>query len=490
VAPHVITPQETRRPSVAQDIVPITLALTDGDLVTLWAPRWREDGEEWEAFLGDDDHVFAFADAADLAAWIRTSDADGTPHDLADHPAWGVVGGLTVDELTPEDIQRYDVIGAPELVADEPDTWVVDDLAEITAMVRSLADVCDLTAVTGILDSTPAFAALAQGVVAFGGRDGGALWTELADVVAERWDDVLDALDALVRVPEVDTELAAKLRATATPSPAGDLDAATDGPGGDPGAGPAGEDEADTPHSGSREDAQNTAADPEAVAGDPQDSAVSGPLADAPEDVRTDTAGESLRSDLVDADEEPEPGFWEEVGIDPISILSSEGEVVTLRCFLDDEPVFLGRDGRIDVFPHARALRTWIAGDGADDHDLAEVSTWSEVMTAAVGGDLEIEVAPENTYVFPGLAEDLLEGPQAVDPAQLELAVELLLDAADWAGDAETREALATSESLGWLVSFVLRPDPNRLTPSPPFQREATRWRELEDRFLGRLRHP
>jgi hypothetical protein len=40
------------------------------------------------------------------------------------------------------------------------------------------------------------------------------------------------------------------------------------------------------------------------------------------------------------------------------------------------------------------------------------------------------------------------------------------------------------------LVSFVLRPDPNRLTPSPPFQRESTRWRELEDRFLGRLRHP
>jgi hypothetical protein len=477
---------------MAQDIVPITLALTDGDLVTLWAPRWREDGEEWEAFLGDDDHVFAFVDAADLAAWIRTSDADGTPHDLVDHPAWGVVGGLSVDELTPEDIQRYDVIGAPELVADEPDTWVVDDLAEITAMVRSLADVCDLTEVTAVLDSTPAFAALSHGVAAFGGRDGAALWTELADVVAERWDDVLDALDALVRVPDVDTELAAKLRATATPVPAGDLDAttgtdATDDAEADPGLAA---DDADTPHSGSREDAENSAADPEAVATDPQDSAVAGPLADAPEDLRTDTAGESLRSDLVDAEEEPEPGFWEEVGIDPISILSSEGEVITLRCFLDDEPVFLGRDGRIDVFPHARALRTWIAGDGADGHDLAEVSTWSEVVTAAVGGDLEIDVAPENSYVLNGLAEDLLEGPHAVDPAQLELAVELLLDAADWAGDTEMREALATSESLGWLVSFVLRPDPNRLTPSPPFQREATRWRELEDRFLGRLRHP
>jgi hypothetical protein len=484
VAGHVITRWKTRRPTVAQDIVPITLALTEGDLVTLWAPRWREDGEEWEAFLGDDDHVFVFADAADLAAWVRTSDADGTPHDLLDHPAWSVVGGLSVDELTPEDIQRYDVIGAPELVADEPDTWSVDDLAEITAMVRSLADVCELGTVTEILDSTPAFAALGNGVVAFGGREGAALWTDLADVVAERWDEVLDALDSLVRVPEVDTELAAKLRATATPA-GGDLDAATTDAVDDDADGPE-----DEPRSGSQEDAGNLPADADAVASDPQDSAVSGSLADAPDDLRTGTAGESLHSDLVDASEEPAPGFWEDVGIDPISILSSEGEVITLRCFLDDEPVFLGRGGRIDVFPSARALRTWIAGEGADGHDLAEVSTWSEVTTAAIGGDLEVEIAPENRYVFVGLADDLLEGPQSVDPAQLELGVELLLDAADWAGDEVTREALATSESLGWLVSFVLRPDPNRLTPSPPFQREATRWRELEDRFLGRLRHP
>ncbi|MCD2189336.1 primosomal protein [Actinomycetospora soli] len=461
---------------MAQDIVPITLALTGGDLVTLWAPRWREDGEEWEAFLGDDDHVFAFADAADLAAWIRTSDADGLDHDLVDHPAWPVVGGLSVDELTPEDIQRYDVVGVPELVAEEPDTFSVDDLAEITAMTRSLADVCDLEGVLAVLDSTPAFAALPDGLAVFGGRDGAALWAELADVVAERWDEVVDALDALVRVPEVDVELAAKLRATATP-PAGADDDETDPDDGSGG-------------SGSAEDAENHPADPAAVVQDPQDSAVDGPLADAPEELRSDAAGESVRTDLVDAAEEPEPGFWEEVGIDPISILSAEGEVITLRCFLDDEPVFLGRDGRIEVFSSSRALRTWIAGEGSEGHDLAEVSTWADVMTAAVGGDLEVEVAPENRYVLVGLGEDLLEGPEAVDPSQLELAVELLLDAADWAGDTLTREALAPSEALGWLVSFVLRPDPNRLTPSPPFTREAARWRELEDRLVGRLRQP
>ena len=65
---------------MASDIVPIQLSLTEGDLVTLWAPRWREDGEEWEAFLGDDDSLFAFPEVAQLAAFVRTDDA----HDLGD----------------------------------------------------------------------------------------------------------------------------------------------------------------------------------------------------------------------------------------------------------------------------------------------------------------------------------------------------------------------------------------------------------------------
>lgn len=453
---------------MAQDIIPITLALTAGDLVTLWAPRWRQDGEEWEAFLGDDEALFAFSDAADLAAWVAGAEESGQEHDLADHPAWPVVVKLSVDELTPEDVQRYDVVGVPELVAGDPDTWTLDDLAEVAAMCRSLADVCDLEVVHEVLDATPAFAALTAGQPAFAGRDGQALWSELGEVVDERWDEVVDALDGMVTIPEVDEDRAARLRATATPR------ADADGEGEE--AAPA-------------ENAENDPEDPEAVATDPKDAATSGPLADAPEDLREDTAGESLGSDLVDAAEEPaDGGFWEEVGIDPIAITTSEGEVMTLRCYLDDAPVFLGRRGTIETFGSARALRTWIANEGAEGHDLADVATWEEVVGAATGGDLEIEVAPENRYVLAGIADDITEGPDVVDAEQLELAVELVIDAADWAGDARTRDALAPSESLGWLVSFVVRPDPTRLTPSPPFDREAAAWRGLEDRFLGRLR--
>jgi hypothetical protein len=405
---------------VASDIVPIQLSLTDGDLVTLWAPRWREDGEEWEAFLGDDDALFAFPSVAHLAAFVRTA----TEHDLVDHPAWSVVPDLTVAELTPDDTQRYDIVGVPELVAGEVDTWTVGELAEITEMVRSIADVCELDTITEVLDSAPAFGLLQQGTLPFTGREGERLWTQLMDTVAERWDEVIDALDELVEAPEVDPA------ALAAAEKELELELAEE----------------------------------------------------AAEDEEGDTA------DTEDAGSDAPTGFWEEVGIDPIRITSRDGEVLTLRCYLDDKPVFLGSDGRIDVFPTERALVRWIASDGVAGHDLTDASTWQEVVERAGVGELDVVVDDLNSYPLTGLEEDILEGTLAVDPTQLELATELLLDVGQWAGDDEPRTALAESQPLGWLVSFVTKPDPTRLAPSPPFDAEAARFRGLVDALLERLR--
>jgi hypothetical protein len=404
---------------VASDIVPIQLSLTEGDLVTLWAPRWREDGEEWEAFLGDDDALFAFPEVTQLAAFVRTV----TEHDLADHPAWSVVPDLTVAELTPEETQRYDIVGVPELAAEDPDTWTVGELAEITEMVRSIADVCELDVVTEVLDSAPGFALLRQGTLPFVGREGARLWSQMLDTIAERWDDVIDALDDLVDTPAVDPAALA-------------------------------------------------AAEKEVV------------VADDADEPQGDEADEE-----ADEDEEDGPaGFWEEVGIDPIRITTGDAEYLTLRCYLDDAPVFLGSDGRIDVFRTERALGRWIGEEGADGHDLTAASTWPEVVERAGVGELEVVVDEVNAYTLTGLADDLAEGPLAVDPSQLDLARELLLDVGEWAGDREAKEALAESQPLGWLVSFVTKPDPTRLAPSPPFDREAVRFRELVDEMTKRFR--
>jgi len=401
---------------VASDIVPIQLSLTAGDLVTLWAPRWREDGEDWEAFLGDDDALFAFPEVAQLAAFVRTAEE----HDLTDHPAWSVVPDLTVAELTPQDTRRYDVVGVPELVAEDPDTWTISELAEITDMVRTIADVCELDGVLEVLGAAPGFELLHQGTLPFAGREGARLWSQLVETVADRWDQVIDALDELVDTPDVDPAALA-------------------------------------------------AAEKEVAVVDEEPP----PVTEADSD--------------TDADDDAADGFWEGVGIDPIRITTRDGSVVTLRCYLDDAPVFLGSGGRIEVFGTERALARWIADEGAEGHDLAAASTWPEVVEQAGVGELTVQVDELNAYTLTELADDIAEGTLFVDPAQLELATELLLDVGDWAGDDAAREALAESQALGWLVSFIIKPDPTRLAPSPPFDAESARFRELVDALMARL---
>ena len=424
---------------MASDIVPIRLALTRGDVVTLWAPPWREDGEEWEAFLGDDEHVFVFDEVAGLAAYARTSSG----HDLEDHPAWSAVPGLSVGELTPDDAHRYDLVGLPELAAAEPDPVIVQELHEAVSIVRSLADVCDLENVVTALDGEPTFTLLREGSPAFTGREGAKRWSALSEAVARHWDDVVDTVDGLVATPDVD---------------AGALDKAR------------------------TEAAEWEAAREAAFATDEDDD-------EALEAAALSAGGSDVEDD--ETAEEGPTGFWAEVGIDPIRIESGDRSVVTLRCYLDDAPVFLGSEGKIDVFTSEQALFRALADPehpAVQGTDLATAVTFAEVLEAARVGELDGGVEDMNTYVLTGIGPDLAEGVLDLDPVQLDLASELLTDVGEWAGDTGPAEVLAESNSLGWLVSFVVRPDPTRMEPSPPFTQEAQAWGELVAGLEARLR--
>ena len=403
------------------DIVPIQLSLTEGDLITLWAPRWREDGEEWEGFLGDSHGVHAFPDAAELAAYVRTV----TDHDLIDHPAWPLVPTLTAPDLVPTEDQCYDLVGVPEIVADEPDTWILGELANIIDVVRSLADSCELDRVHEVLHAAEGFAYLDDGTMAFSGREGTTLWTQLAQIVASRWDEVVDAIDGAVRVPTPDPDAVATARHELTAP---------------------------------------------AKAGQPRE-----------------VVSESGQQDHAPRGDVAE--FWEQVGIDPILIVLDDGDYYTLRSYLDDQPVFLGAAGRIYVLPSSDALARYLSTEeAASDHDLTKAATWSAVLDRAAAGTLAVEIDPQNVYQLCGIGEDLSTGPEEVDPHQLDLGVELLRDVGRWADDDSTQRALSRSQSLGWLTSFILSPDVNRLAPSPPFDAEVVRWNGLVTDLARRLR--
>lgn len=437
---------------MAQDIVPIELSVTAGDLVTLWAPRWREDGEEWEAFLGDDEDLFAFPDVAALVGFVRTV----RKHDLADHPAWPLVPRLPAPDLIPEDEHHYDLVGVPELVAEPPDTWVFGELADVVTMVRALADVCGLEVVHEVLAATRAFELLSGGPLAFGGREGGKLWDELCLVIAQRWDEVLDAIDEVIRTPDVDEAA----QATAA------IELAEAGLGVGTGTG--------------------TEAGMGAEAGSGAEAGDAAGIESGTGAGRGATDADEATAQAVGVSKDPALAFWSEVGIDPIRIVSSLGDYYTLRCYVDDAPIFLGGAGLLHVFPSPRALVRYLA-DKPSGHDLEAVSTWPQVIDRANAGELTVAIDDGNCYVLTGLADDLTGGPETVDPVQLDLAVELITDAERWAGSDAADRALASSEPLGWLVSFVLRPDPTRLAPSAPFDAEVHAWRTLVTTLENRL---
>ncbi|MGB6207344.1 primosomal protein [Mycobacterium sp.] len=420
---------------MAADLVPIRLSLTDGDRYTLWAPRWRDAGDEWEAFLGKDEDLYGFETAADLVAFVRTD----TDNDLVDHPGWQRLTEANAHKLEPVEDKQFDLIAVEELVAEKPTEESVTALANTLAIVSSIGSVCELPAVMKFFNGNPTLGTLGGGIGHFTGKAGLKRWNVIAEIVGRGWDQVLAALDEIISVPDVDSTVS-EVAAAELAEPL------------------------------EEEDLDEESAEQEQT--EPADDA-------APEGVQqAPSTGDEI---VLGGDED----FWAQVGIDPIRIMIGGRSFYTLRCYFDDRPIFLGRNGRISVFASERALARYLADER--DHDLAELSTYDDIRTAATDGSLRIDVTHDNGYVLTGLADDLAAGPDAVDREQLDLAVELLRDVGDYAEDNTADKALATERPLGKLVACVLEPDAVS-KPAPPYAEAVRAWEELEQFVESRLR--
>ncbi|EFV91938.1 hypothetical protein G6030_14270 [Dietzia sp. E1] len=395
--------------SMAKDIVPIELGLPEGDVTTLWAPSWREDNDDWEAFLGLGDDLYAFDSTAELLALVRS----GAEHDLQDHPSWEQFAQSDVLDFRAADENCYDLVGVLELLGENPTESSVDEIDQSFAIARSIGEVCELDTVTKFFNGNPVLASVTHGMDEFYGRDGLKLWKSIRKTVAKGWDDVLDAIQDVMTTPELDRGEVERARY--------DLETA------------------------------------EAALPEPE-----------PEPEPAPTGY-------------PEGSLWESVGIDPIKIVFSDQEYLSLRCYLGDRPVFLGDGDQAYVFTSPRGLARFLADN--DDATLSRVATYERVKLAAVDGSLDVHVTDDNAYVLAGLDRDIEVGPDMVDPDQLGLAVELVTDLANYVGDAELEASVTgRGSALRRFVHYVLNPDDAKLLePTAPFDDEATEWRDLVD---------
>lgn len=393
------------------DIVPIALGLPSGDFVTLWAPSWREDGELWEGLLGLDENLYGFASPAELGAFIRS----GAPNDLDDHPSWEHTSKFSVIEFDPDDDHSYDLVGVPELLAENPTEDSVLELDDCFNMVRTIGSICDIEEIDNFFQKHGNLGATSGGIDNFYDREGQRAWTRIGKVIARNWDDILTLIDTLMVTPEVDEVL---------------LEAAA------------------------------------------QEFLEARELAEQTED---DTAG------LLDADEwEPDPDedpFWASIGIDPIKVIFPRGTRFTLRCYLNDEPLFLGDDENIFGFSSQRALVRFLANE--PDHSMYKLPSWNQVMFRAESGELNVRPTEDNIYSFQRLPKQFKEGPAAVDYHQLDMAVEVLTDAADYLGDDTVDNALTVDTRLGAYVDTILGDDDD--LPEGPYEDTVEAWEKLVD---------
>ncbi|GFG63016.1 hypothetical protein MKUB_05060 [Mycobacterium kubicae] len=439
---------------MAADLVPIRLSLTDGDRYTLWAPRWRDAGDEWEAFLGKDEDLYAFESVADLVAFVRT-DSD---NDLTDHPGWKKVTEAHARDLDPAQDKQFDLVAVEELVAEKPTEESVNALAGALAIVSSIGSVCELAAVSKFFNGNPSLGTVSGGIDNFSGKAGQKRWNAIAEVIGRSWDDVLKSIEGIVSTPDVDEELSAKAAEELEEEP---------------------EEPEETPEeedATAADEAEEDASDASDVEDADDEDAEEVDDAAAEEDERA--AGDTV---VLGSDED----FWLQVGIDPIRIMTGSGTFYTLRCYLDDRPIFLGRNGRISVFTSERALARYLADE--HDHDLSDLSTYDDIRTAATDGSLNVDITDENVYVLTGLADDFADGPDAVDRDQLDLAVEFLRDVGDYSEESTVDKALDTGKPLGKLVAYVLDPD-SVSKPAAPYANAVREWEKLEAFVDSRLR--
>ncbi|MCW2686098.1 MAG: hypothetical protein JWR37_988 [Mycobacterium sp.] len=439
---------------MAAEIVPIRLGLTKGDLYTLWAPRWRDAGDEWEAFLGKDEDLYAFESVADLVTFVRTD----TDNDLTDHPAWEALTEASAHRLDPPDDRQYDLIGVQELAAEKPTEESVNTLHRTLAIVSAIGSVCELPAVTKFFNGNPMLGSLGGGAETFSGRTGNKRWLEIEALIAKSWDNIVDAIDEIVSTPDVDAGVSEKVQAELLEPPEDETDEADTEE----------TDEAATGRHGRHEAASRDERDDDA-----EDEAE----ADEEDDELVARAGGLV----LGTDED----FWAKVGIDPVRMMTGAGTFYTLRCYLDNAPIFLGRNGRISVFSSERALARYLADE--HDHDLSDLSTYDDIRTAATDGSLEIDITEDNVYVLTGLSDDIADGPDAVDRDQLELAVELLRDVGEYSEDDTVEKALNERRPLGRLVGYVLESG-SVASPAAPYAAAAEQWSDLEQFVESRLR--
>lgn len=404
-------------------IVPVKLSLIQADVYTLWAPSWRENGAEWQAFLGDDTHILGFHSPEELLVFLEQNNA----HDLVSHPKWNAFAATDETRVVPNKRDSYDIVGLPSFLAGRPSYENVAAVAGIFELTQALGNVGGAEDVNIFFASHSILRTAERGAEHFSGPAGQDTWTTIGQIVLENWAKVTSSLDEMVRI--VDT-------AEFT--------------------------EADTTDAAARIAAATEAA------------------AAAKKAVEEARAEEAEKADPYDT------SVWAQAGIDPIKISIQGRTLYTLRTYIDGVPLFLGKFGEINTFPSTKQLVHWIRENTEHDlasvstwEEITipaqagelEVTVHADNLYSFTGLSDDILAGPEKVDA------------QQMNRAY-ELMADAADWAGD---DSLNEYLLANPRFQDYLGYMLGSPESAGYVPTKPYDDKAQSWKELEDTLIKRF---
>lgn len=409
--------------SFGNGIVALEMEMASGTWYTLWAPNWIVRGEKWQAFLGDDDYIYAFESPAHLLAHLQS----GGRNELSSHPKWQSFVRDLATNVQPSDKTKVSFVETPRYLAERAGYKNTLQVTRSFDLLSSFGSVLGISSIVSWFNNFSILHNTRRGPDHYASTNGAEEWTAVGRNVLQKWKELTAEVEPFLTQPDVAADLVDEAQKTI-------------------------------------DQVNKEKADKKAAA------------AKAEEEKLSKSGGED--TDPYDST------IWAESGIDPIRISLNGQYVYTLRTYLGDSPVFLGRLGQIYTFPNSRSLVRWLID--APEHDLEGLATWGDVITAANSGELEVKVHDSNQYAFGGLRDDISKGIDEVDTAQLSRAYEVLADSADWAKDDGVNKILLAYPRLQDYLAYMLG-SPSASTPSAPFDEEVKGWKALEDGLIARF---
>ena len=404
-------------------IVPVKLSLTEADVYTLWAPSWRENGAEWQAFLGDESHILAFHSPEELLIYIEQN----KNHDLVSHPKWQAFSSADETRVIPNTRDYYDIIGLPSFLAARASYENVAAVAGVFEIAQALGNVGGAEQVNIFFASHSILRTAARGAEHFSGPAGEDTWTTIGQVVLDNWAKVTSAIDESVRI--IDTE----------EFTSADITDASE---------------------------RIQAAEAAAVA-----------AKKAAEEAR---AQEEAQADPYDT------SVWAQAGIDPIKISIQGHSVYTLRTYLDGAPIFLGKYGEINTFPSTKQLISWIRDNTDHDlakvstWEEITVPAQAGELEVKVHADNTYSFAGLSDDILAGPEKVDTEQMNRA----YELMADAADWAGD---DSLNEYLLANPRFQDYLGYMLGSTESAGYVPSKPYNDKADSWKELEDTLIKRF---